>query len=184
MLIVIGASGGNAVGHRGDNASNDVLLYPACIAEVRRALAERHHDGGTEHGGGLICQDVVVALQQPFGNLHQLVGIVVGEAVLVGEAAHQSGVGVEHRVHLFLVAGEDDEHIGVGLREHGEQRVDDTRPEVLTVSAAVVEIVGLVDEEYITPGLFEHGLHVLLRLTDVAPHESGAVNGDHLSPRE
>ena len=60
-------------------------------------------------------------LQQAAGDLVELSGIVILELELVGEASHQSGIGVEHRVHLLQVAGEDNQHVGVGLREHGEQ---------------------------------------------------------------
>ena len=123
-------------------------------------------------------------LQQATGNGEELLGIVILELILVREAPHQSGIGVEHGIHLLEVAGEDDQHVGIGLREYGEQRVDDPRTEVLAVTGTVVEGVGLVNEKHIAPGLIEDGLHVLFGLSDVPPHESGPVDSDHLTFRE
>ena len=123
-------------------------------------------------------------LQQTTGDLEELPGIVILELILIGEASHQSGIGVEHGIHLLHIACEDDEHVGIRLREHGEQRVDDTGSKVLAVASSVGEGVSLVDEEHVAPGLFEDGLHVLFGLTDVTPDKSGSVDSNHLPFRE
>ena len=123
-------------------------------------------------------------LQKAAGDDEELLGIVILELIFVREASHQSRIGVEHRVHLLQVASEDDQHVGVGLREHGEQRVDDPRAEVLAVAGSIVERVGLVDEKHIASRLVEDGLHILLGLADVSAHESGTVDGDDIPSRE
>ena len=183
-LVVVAAGLSEAAGHGGDDAVADELLHPSGITEVGVALDVGLGDGLAELGLGLGRETVVVVLQQAAGDGEELLSIVILELVFVREASHQSGIGVEHGIHLLQVSGEDDQHVGIRLREYGEQRVDDTRAEVLAITGTVVEGIGLVDEEHIASGLIEDGLHVLFGLADVTAHESGAVDGDDITPRE
>ena len=163
---------------------NDAVVYelmdPAGITEVFRMLGLRGANGFGELTGSIVGELVVVGSQQGLGYLHEFVGGVVLEQELVGEAADESGVHRHEAVHLVLIAGEDDEHVGVLLGEHAEQTLDGATSEVVAI-AVTVERVGLVDEEHITLGLLQDLLHVLLRFTDVASDDSSAVDADDLA---
>ena len=173
--------GNNTIGHGGDDAVADELLYPTGIAEVLVLRLQGLIDGTAHLLGSLGGEDIVVALEEAHGDLHELDGVVVVELVSVREATVESRVGVQHGFHLEGVAREDDEHIGVGLCEDGEQRVEHATTEVLLVLVADAEVVGLVDEEHIALGFLENSLHVLFRLSDILTYESGTVDGDDLT---
>ena len=171
---------GQTVGKSRNDAVVYELLDPAGIAEVLGMLCLRGADGFGELAGCLVGELIVVTCQQGACNEHELVGGVVLEQELVGEAADESGVHRHEAVHLVLIAGEDDEHVGVLLGEHAEQTLDGATSEVVAI-AVTVERVGLVDEEHITLGLLQDLLHVLLRFTDVASDDSSAVDADDLA---
>ena len=180
--LVVGATRGeDAIGHRGDDAVVDELLYPAGVAEVGLLRSERLPDGCLQRVVGLVGEDILVALQQVAGNLHQLFGGVVVEVVAEGEASCQSRVGGEHDIHLLGITRKDDEHVGVGLGEDGEQRVEHTATEVFLIIRIGDKGVGLVDKEHVALGLLEDDLHVLFGLSDVLANEAGAVDGDDLA---
>ena len=98
----------------------DELIDPTGIAEVGRLHVERLGDDLSQLCHCLVGEEVVIALEQLEGDLHELVGGVVVELVAVGETSLKAGVRVEHGIHLFLIAREDDQHVGVGLCEDGE----------------------------------------------------------------
>ena len=74
VLQIEGADGKDAIGHGGDDAIAHELLDPAGIAEVGHLLAEREVDGALHLGIGLGGEDVLIALQQSAGDLHELIG--------------------------------------------------------------------------------------------------------------
>ena len=123
----------HTVGQRGNDAVADVLLHPACITEVTRALLQGQLNGGEQFLGSLVGEHVVLAFQQAAGNVHELLSVIVLKAELVRKAPHEPGIGLEHAVHFLLVPCQNDEHVRVGLCQHGEQRVDDPSSEVLAV---------------------------------------------------
>ena len=159
----------------------DELLDPSGIAEVGGAAAVGLGDGLLKLAAGSIGEKVLVAAEQAAGYLHELRCVVVVELVLIGEAPCESGVGGEHGVHLLLVSGEDNQQVRIGLREHGEQTVDDACTEVLAVARAVVEVIGLVDEEDVAACLLEHGFHILFGLANETSDELCAVGGDDVA---
>ena len=95
---------------------------------------------------------------------------------MVREASLKAGVGVEHGIHLLLVACKDDQHVGIGLRQDGEQRLEHPIAEVLAVITTCAEIVGLVDEEHVALGFLEDNLHIVLRLSEILPYQTGAID--------
>ena len=101
--------------------------------------------------------------------------------VAIGETPRKSDVGREHRLHLVLIARKDNQHVGIGLGENGEQRVEYTTSEVFLVIGTCDQRIGLIDEEHVALGFFEDGFHVILRLTDILSHQSGAIDGDDLT---
>ncbi len=100
---------------------------------------------------------------------------------MVREAALQARVGVKHIVHLLLVTCEDDQHVGVGLREDGEQRLKHPIAEVLAVITACAEIVGLIDKEHVALGFLENDLHIVFRLSEILPYQTGTIDSDNLA---
>ena len=177
VLVVAAACGVETIGHGGDDAIVDKLLDPTGIAKLGLFHLQRLVDGLAQFVLGLVGQNIVLALEEVTGYLHELVAIVVVELVLEGEAAADSGVGTEHGLHLLGVASEDDEHIGVGPREDGEQRLDDAMTKVFLVALARAEAIGLVDEEHIAARLVEHHLHIVFGLADKLAYETGAIDG-------
>ena len=144
----------DTIGHGGDDAVTDELLYPAGVAEMLILRLQGLVDGITHLLSGLGGKDVIVAIKESHGYLHQLGHVVVIELVTVREAAGESGVGVQHVFHLKGITGKDDEHIRIGLREDGKQRVEHATSEVLFILVADVEVVSLIDEEHIALGFF------------------------------
>lgn len=120
-------------------------------------------------------------------HLHQLVEVEVVEAegALDGEPAREPRVAVaEQRLHLVLVAGQDDAAVFAERALHlGHERVDDARLErVLVVAAggvaaaaAAVQHVRLVDDEHLAGRGGEDAAGVGLRFPDAGPDEIGRV---------
>ena len=157
MLQVIAACGIDTVGHRRDDTIVDKLVYPAGITEVGRLLGYRLCDGFLQLLSCLRCEQIVITLTR------------------------KSDVGGEHRLHLVLIARKDNQHVGIGLGENGEQRVKHAPTEVFLVIGTSNQGIGLVDEEHVALGFFEDGFHVILRLTDILTHQSGTIDSDDFS---
>ena len=143
----------HTVGHSVEDAVLHEVLHPAGIAEVPVALSVGLSDGLLQGCLCLVSQYEFLVVEQSAGYLQQFVSIVVGKAELIREAAEQSGVGLQHGVHLLLIAGKDDQHVGIGLRQHGQQRVDDPCAKVLAVATTIIQRVGLVNEEHVATRL-------------------------------
>ena len=171
----------DAIRQSGDDAVVDELLYPAGVAEFREFHLQGLFDGLPQFGLSLVGEDVILFLKEMTGDLHQLGGIVVIELVTIGETAPESGIGVQHSIHLLGVTSEDNEHIGIGPCEDGKQRLDDTMTKVLLVDVARTKAICLIDEKHITPRLFKQDLHVVFRLADVLSHDAGTVHSDDLA---
>ena len=86
-LEVLAACGVDAVCHGRDDAVVDKLIDPAGITEVGLLQTERFVYRILHGLNHFIGEDVLIALQQVAGNLHQLISRVVIELIAVGEPA-------------------------------------------------------------------------------------------------
>ncbi len=171
----------DTIGHGGDDAVAHELLYPTGIAKLLVLLPKCLIDDVTQLCLSLSGEGIILSLEEVMRYLHELVGTIVFELIAVGEAAAESGVGAQHVIHLLGVACQNDEHVGVGPCEDGEQRLDDAMAEVLAVWVVRDEVVGLVDEEHVATRLFEHHLHIVLCLSQVLTYQTGAVYSNQVA---
>ena len=165
----------DTLSHALDDALLNQVVQPASVAEILIALGGGFHNQGIQFLVRFGSQLEIAFLQETMRHFHQLVRIVIVKVELERETFLQAGVGTEHLLHLVLVAGQDDNHIRVGFREHGEQGVNHLFPEIFRFLFRGNQGVGFVDEKYAAPGFLDGLPDVLFCLTDVFAHQLGAA---------
>ena len=104
---------------------------------------------------------------------------------MVGKASLQPRIHLHHIVHFLLISGKNHNHIGVGLRKHGQQSFDNAPTEVLAVVGVPgIERVGFIDEKHIATSLIEHIEHIFFGVANVASHQARALGHYHIAARE
>ncbi|CCZ86564.1 unknown [Phocaeicola plebeius CAG:211] len=150
-------------------------MQPASVAEILITLGSGFRNQSVQFLVRFGSKLEIAFLQETVRHFYQLVRIVIVKVELERETFLQAGVGTEHLLHLVLVAGQDDNHIRVGFREHGEQGVNHLFPEIFRFLFRGNQGVGFVDEKYAAPGFLDGLPDVLFCLTDVFAHQLGAA---------
>ena len=170
LLVGRLADGGQAVGLAADGLLEEVA-HEAGVAESAIARLGLDHDAQRLASG--LVEVVAQVAAHPFEDLDELVGGVVGEVDEPREAALQSGVGVDERLHLRRVAGGDQGEVVAVVLHVLDDGVDRLPAEVLLAAAS--EGVGLVDQQRPAERRLEHGSRLRRRLADVAGDEVGSI---------
>ena len=87
-----------------------------------------------------------LVLGQTEEDFGELVGRIVVEMDGLGEAALQSGVGVDEVVHLVGIASHDADELAAVVLQSFQQRVDSLATEAVVVTR--FQGIGLVDEQH------------------------------------
>lgn len=157
----------DTLGHAFDDTLLNQVVQPASVAEILITLGSGFRNQSVQFLVRFGSKLEIAFLQETVRHFYQLVRIVIVKVELERETFLQAGVGTEHLLHLVLVAGQDDNHIRVGFREHGEQGVNHLFPEIFRFLFRGNQGVGFVDEKYAAPGFLDGLPDVLFCLTDV-----------------
>ena len=122
-------------------------------------------------------RELVGRLEHQPADGQQLVGPVVGEVDVVGDARGHPRVQLEELVHPVTVSGQDHHQPLALILHHLEQDLDRLDSVVALVLGAV-EVVGLVDEQHPAVGALEHLLGLGRGVADVLAHEVVARDRD------
>ena len=138
---------------------------------ARELRAQRLLGGGRELVGGRVEH-------QP-ADRHQLLGPVVREIDVVGDARCHARVQGEELLHAVTVSGQDHHQALALVLHHLQQYLDRLNP-VVALVLGTVEVVGLVDEEHPAVGALDHLLGLGRGVADVLAHEIVAGHGHHV----
>ena len=116
------------------------------------------------------------------GDLQQLVGGVVRELNLVGEAAGQTAVSGEESFHLSGISGQNDHKLVAVVFHPFDEGVDGFEAEAVLLAA--VEAVGLVDKEDAAEGALNDAVGQRCGVAGVAAHEVAAAHFHQLPALE
>mmetsp|Transcript_30509 Transcript_30509/g.71503 ORF Transcript_30509/g.71503 Transcript_30509/m.71503 type:complete len:336 (-) Transcript_30509:397-1404(-) len=148
------------------------------VGEVRKAhtsLDVRLEDG---HGVG---GDVILEITgHKGGDLHELIGRVVGEIDVVTNTGHHTGNVGEEPVHSVLVTGNGNDEVILVVLHNVEKNLNGLLA-VITVVSGIVEVVRLIDKEDAAHGLLDHLLGLGGRVADVLSDEIVTSGEDDMS---
>ena len=150
------------------------------IAEGVRPL-EIH---ALEHlGGHFVCLGVqgevglfVVVYQEHAEQLFQFLGVVVREFDGHVAAGRDARVHAHELRHLLGIAGHDAHKLPFAVLQQVQERIHGIHAKAAVFSAAALEGIGLVNEQYAAHGLVHVILHIGLRVSHILADEILAGN--------
>ena len=166
---------------RRNDAVVDILPHPTRIAKIPILVLNSLLNGLVQQVARLRGKFVILLRELQLSNLHELIGTVVRELELIGEASVQSLITAHHRFNLLAVTGKNDNHITILLRHHSQETLYRAVSEILTVTRTVAQRVCLVDEEDITSCFLQDALHVLLGVTDITTNDFAPVDKHYIT---
>mmetsp|Transcript_28795 Transcript_28795/g.64356 ORF Transcript_28795/g.64356 Transcript_28795/m.64356 type:complete len:402 (+) Transcript_28795:138-1343(+) len=153
------------------------------VAHGARVGEEGHGLAGVdvplEGVDGARAQLVLQVAHHHQGDVHELVGLVVGEVHVVADARGHARDVREELVHPILVARQHHDEVLLLVLHHVEQNLDGLLA-VVAVVARVVEVVRLVDEQHAAHGLLDHLLGLGGGVADVLADEVVAGGHNHV----
>ena len=154
---------------------------PAVAELVGDPAAADFFQRAPQHRPGVRVEQLAAAVQRHLGQRQHLRRGVAGELQPGGEAGGQAGVGGQERLHLLLVAGQDDDQVlavVLGPLEQGLDRLD-AEPVGLAVTL-VDQAVGLVDEQHPAQRAVDQLVGLDRGRAQVLADQVGPVRLDHL----
>mmetsp|Transcript_70673 Transcript_70673/g.199548 ORF Transcript_70673/g.199548 Transcript_70673/m.199548 type:complete len:483 (-) Transcript_70673:45-1493(-) len=152
-------------GRAGAGPAVDVLLC---------AAARLRGDDRAEPGEGVWRGLDALLFELHLADLPELLAAVVAELEAERHARLEARIRLEERLHLLVVASEDDDDLATMILDLLDQRVDGLLAE--RVPAALDQGVGLVDEQDAAGGAPDRLLHLRGSLPDVASDKVAAAD--------
>ena len=122
------------------------MFHPAGITEITTLVGGLLFNKLAHSGGSIRRYGKPVGRKVVDTNLHKLLNAIVIEVKMMWEPTPQSGIGIQHPVHVLGISRHDDHHIWILIREHGEQAFYGPVAVVLAVIGSVDESICLIDE--------------------------------------
>ncbi len=175
---------GNGFGVKGNEAVG--LLHACALKKVANEAAVAEVGllaGGIRETCDLLAaaggEDPVALFGHELGDIAEIIGRVVREGDVEGDAGAEAGVLFKEAFHLIGVAGEDDDGFTAAVFHFLNDGVDGF---VAVEAVAVVnEGIGFVDEEDVAFGFFKDFLNFGGGLADVLADEVAAADFDELA---
>ncbi len=175
---------GNGIGVKGNDAVG--LLHACALKQVADEAAVAEVGllaGGIREKGNFLAaaggENPVILLCHKLSNIAEIIGRVIREGDVEGDAGAKAGVLVKEAFHFIRIAGEDDDGFTAAVFHFLNDGVDGL---VAVGAVAVVnEGVGFIDEENVTFGFSKDFLNFGGGLANVLANEVTATDFDELA---